>query len=135
MKLWSAAALTLLFGCGGAHVPDIETASQDLCSESPKIDAKTGIATSIGCGFIQQSHNITVNGELIAEAGVPLLDGSGAEVALITHHCGRWVIGQDAEEQTIIIAIDSGEVRSHGTLHSGESFSALGSSLSLPLTY
>jgi hypothetical protein len=126
----------LLSGCGGSDVPAIDASSEELrCSEQPKIDAATGIATSIGCGFVQQSYNVTNNGTVIDAAGVPLSDGRGATVATITHACGRWVIGQDTQDQTVIIAIDTGEVRSHGTLHTGQETSALGSNLELPLTY
>jgi hypothetical protein len=72
---------------------------------------------------------------LIAEEGIELRDGNGAVVATIIHSCGQWVIGSDPQDQTVIIGMGTGEVRSHGTLHAGQELSSLSASLALPLTY
>jgi hypothetical protein len=107
------------------------TSHQDLCAGvAPEYAG--GYATSAACPFVQHADNVAQFGEKLPNA-TPLLDGSGAVVATVTHTCDVWTLGTDAQGVTVIVDRSSGRVVSHGNLHPGQPTSRLASPLAQPV--
>ena len=44
---------------------------------------------------------------------------------LVTHHCNEWYVGTDPAGVAVLVDDRTGEVQSHGTVHSGQVTSAV----------
>jgi hypothetical protein len=110
--------------------PAAPQTSAALCSAEPQANAE-GTVTMVGCPFIQQTANIGKNGHAFAPADYS--DAGGAPIGRFTTSCERWLLGADPNGTTIIVDTHTGDVISHGTVHSGQPLSTLPSRVGVPL--
>jgi hypothetical protein len=87
--------------------------------------------TTIACAYEQQYANILNYGE--AFDATTFYDADGIEVGTVSRSCDSWWLGTDPDGVDVIINGSTGEVRSHGLVHSGEALSHLPNHLVLPL--
>jgi hypothetical protein len=123
----AAAGLLLLSGACGTPPGDKDVSidvspvdpsdDESLCDSSPII-LEDGTMVTYGCEFLHHCYKITNNGEEVV-GDLELCGADGYCVYRLTHVCGHWYLLDDGEI-SIIIDNDTGEVFTHGRMHTGE---------------
>jgi hypothetical protein len=101
------------------------------CGDAPQ--AEEDVASIRGCAFVNRLLDISDNGERF-DTPRPLLS-QGRDVGVqVSHSKAAWLLGSDTDGVAVIIDRDTGEVRSHGVMHTGREQSALPFVLDTPVS-
>jgi hypothetical protein len=125
----------LVIAAAGCSAPDdaepaASTSFSALCAGARRANAD-GTATQQGCAFEQQLINIEKYGQPLDPR--TLFDAEGNALATVTHSCGSWWLGTDADGTLVTLDGVEGAVRSHGMLHPGQVTSRLPEVVKTPL--
>jgi hypothetical protein len=102
---------------------------ESVCDSSP-ILLEDGTMIMYGCEFIHHCYKITLNGEEV-EGDLELCGADGTCIYRLTHVCQHWYL-LDTGEISVIVDGETGEIFTHGRMHTGEP-DDLPEALELPL--
>lgn len=102
------------------------------CGDESSADSEP-VVTIAGCAFTTQLLDIADNGVRL-DTPKRLMSQDNAVGVQISNSMGTWLLGTDADDVSVIVDRNTGEVRSHGGVHLGYEKSALPSVLALPVS-
>ena len=127
------ALIGFMFACERASRNDTASSTSQLCGAEPTPNGD-GTATSYGCSFENQVHNMMKNGSMLSANGAALSDAHGPVAGTVSHSCGAFLLGADSAGVSFIVNRETGEVSDHAGAHLGQPATNLPSKLAIPLT-